>query len=204
LRTSPDGIPVVGIFLCYSGSIEVGEAVVASLREVGPPIADLVRPMAYCEVQVLNDPLYPSGLCHYWKSNFLRGLSDDAIDTLLAQFASVSSPLTAVVIEHLGGAVARVGSDETAFGHREAAYDLLITSLWTDPAESERHIEWTRELWEAMQPFSTGGTYVNYLDADRPAGAVYDGAKHERLVALKNRYDPSNFFRLNVNIQPTA
>jgi FAD/FMN-containing dehydrogenase len=204
LRTSPDGTPMAAIVLCYNGPIEKGEEVVEPLRRFGPPIADLVRPMEYREVQTLVDPLYPPGLCQYWKSNFLQGLGDDAIDTILAHFATVSSPLTAVVIEHLGGAVGRVGPDETAFGHREAAYDLLITSLWMDPRESERHIQWTRELWEAMQPFSTGGTYVNYLDEGSPAAAAYGAAKYERLVALKNRYDPTNLFRVNVNIQPTA
>ena len=204
LRTSADGVPVAAIVLCYNGPIEAGEEIVQPLRRFGPPIVDLVRPVAYREVQSMVDALYPSGLCQYWKSSFLRRLGDDAIDTILAHFATVSSPLTAVVIEHLGGAVARVGADETAFDHRQAAYDLLITSLWTDATESERHIRWTRELWEAMQPFSTGGTYVNYLDEGRPAAAAYSGAKYERLVGLKNRYDPTNFFRLNVNIPPTV
>ncbi|MBV9281368.1 MAG: FAD-binding oxidoreductase [Chloroflexi bacterium] len=202
LRTGPDGELVVGIFVCYSGPIVAGEKLLQPLRQYGRPLIDGVRPMAYREVQMLNDPLYPSGVCHYWKSNFLQGLDGDAIDTIIDHVSAVSSPLTGVVIEHLGGAVARVGPDETAFGHRQAAYDLLITSLWTDPTESERHIQWTRQFWEAMQPFSTGGTYVNYLDAGRPADAAYDAAIYQRLVALKRTYDPTNFFRLNVNVRP--
>jgi FAD/FMN-containing dehydrogenase len=109
-----------------------------------------------------------------------------------------------VILDQLGGAVGRVEADETAFGHREAAHDFLITSLWRDPMQSERHILWTRQYWEAMQPFSSGLTYVNYLDEGRPGSAAYGAAKYERLVALKNRYDPTNLFRLNVNIQPTA
>jgi hypothetical protein len=160
--------------------------------------------MTYLEVQSLIDPLYPPGLCQYWKSSFLEELSDEATDTIIDHFASVSSPLTIVILDQLGGAVGRVGADETAFGYRKAAHDLLITSLWRDPMESERHILWTREFWEAMQPFSTGLTYVNYLDEGRPGSAAYGAAKYERLVALKNRYDPTNLFRLNVNIQPTA
>jgi Berberine and berberine like len=157
-------------------------------------------PMTYLEVQSLIDPLYPPGLCQYWKSNFVQELSDEAIDMIIEHFASVSSPLTVVILDQLGGAVGRVEADETAFGHREAAHDFLITSLWRDPMQSERHILWTRQYWEAMQPFSSGLTYVNYLDEGRPGSA----AKYERLVALKNRYDPTNLFRLNVNIQPTA
>jgi hypothetical protein len=194
---------VVGIFVCYSGAIGEGEKVLEPLRRVVPPSADLVYPMAYREVQMLNDPLYPSGLCQYWKSNFLHRLDDDAIDALIAHFATVPSPLTAVVIEQLGGAVGRIGPEETAFGHRAAAYDLLIPSVWADPTESERHIRWTRDVWTAMQPFSTGETYVNYLDEGSPAAAAY-GAQYERLVALKNRYDPTNLFRMNVNVRPTA
>jgi Berberine and berberine like len=204
LRTSPDGAPVAAITLCYNGPIDMGEAVVEPLRRVGPPVGDFVRPMTYLEVQSLIDPLFPPGLCQYWKSNFLQELSEEAIDTIIDHFASVSSPLTLVLLDQLGGAVDRVGAEETAFGYREAAHDFLITSLWRDPRESERHILWTRELWEAMQPFSTDLTYVNYLDEGRPGSAAYSAAKYERLVALKNRYDPTNLFRLNVNIQPTV
>jgi FAD/FMN-containing dehydrogenase len=160
--------------------------------------------MPYRELQRLVDPLYPSGVCQYWKSSFLARVDDDALDTIVAHAAAISSPLTSVVIEQLGGAVARVGANETAFGHRDAAFDILITSLWTDLAESERHIRWTRDFWEAMQPFVSGGTYVNYLDADRPSDAAYDPSTYRRLVALKKTYDPTNFFRMNVNIQPTA
>jgi FAD/FMN-containing dehydrogenase len=204
LRTAPDGTPVAGIFLCYSGRIEDGEDVVLPLRQFGPPIADLVGPTAYRELQLLNDPLFPSGVCQYWKSTYLPGLEDDAIDTVIDHFSTVSSPLTGVVIEHLGGAVARVGPEETAFGHRGGAYDLLITSLWTDPAESERHIQWTRGFWEAMQPYSTGGTYVNYLDAGRPTDTAYNAHTYRRLVALKRQYDPTNFFCMNANIPPAV
>jgi FAD/FMN-containing dehydrogenase len=204
LRVSPDGAPVAAVTLCYNGPLDAGEAVVQPLRQIGPPVADLVRPMTYLEVQSLIDPLYPPGLCQYWKSSFLQELGDEAIDTIIDHFAGVTSPLTIVILDQLGGAVGRVGADETSFGYRKAAHDLLITSLWRDPMESERHILWTREFWEAMQPFSTGLTYVNYLDEGRPGSAAYGAAKYERLVALKNRYDPTNLFRLNVNIQPTA
>jgi FAD/FMN-containing dehydrogenase len=160
--------------------------------------------MPYRQVQRLVDPLFPSGVCQYWKSSFLVRIDDDALDTIVAHAETIPSPLTAVIVEQLGGAAARVDPDETAFGHRDAAYDILITSLWTDPAESERHIRWTRDFFDAMQPYVSGGTYVNYLDADRPSEAAYDPTVHRRLVALKNTYDPTNFFRMNVNIQPTA
>src|SRR5215204_2991512 len=135
LRTSPDGAPVAAVHLCYNGPIDMGEAVVEPLRRVGPPIADLVRPMTYLEVQSLIDPLFPPGLCQYWKSSFVQELSDEAIDTIIDHFASVSSPLTLVILDQLGGAVDRVGSGESAFGYREADHDFLNTSLWRDPME---------------------------------------------------------------------
>src|SRR3712207_3810936 len=172
LRTLPDGAPVAAVTLCYNGPIDMGEAVVEPFRRVGPPVVDLVRPMTYLEVQSPIDPLYPPGLCQYWKSNFLRELSDEAIDTIIDHFVSVPFPLTIVILDQLGGAVGHVGADETAFGYREAAHDFLITSLWRDPMESERHILWTREYWEAIQPFSTGLTYVNYLDEGRDRKSV--------------------------------
>jgi hypothetical protein len=111
--------------VCYNGPIEMGEALVEPLRRVGSPIADLLRPMTYLEVQSLIDPLYPPGLCQYWKSSFVEELSDEAIETIIEHFARVSSPLSLVILDQLGGEVGRVGAEESAFGHREAAHDFL-------------------------------------------------------------------------------
>ena len=116
------------------------------------------------------------------------------------------SPLSAVMINQLGGAVRRVGEDETAFAHRGADYDLHVMATWTDPAASAANVGWARGVWEAMRPYGSGGVYVNYLGeegADRVA-AAYGPAKYARLVALKNAYDPTNLFRLNQNIEPTG
>src|SRR5207249_2161764 len=120
-------------------------------------------------------------------------------------FAAVPSPQSAVLIEHLGGAVSRVGKDETAFHHRDARYSFVILSLWSDTPESRENIRWTDEFWQAMQPFSSGGVYVNYLgeEGEDRVKAAY-GRNYERLVALKNKYDPTNFFRHNQNIKPTV
>ncbi|MFF4507783.1 BBE domain-containing protein [Streptomyces sp. NPDC001401] len=139
-------------------------------------------------------------------SNFLAEISDEAINVILAAFATVPSPMTTVIIEHNGdGAMNRVGPDQTAFGHRDWSYNLLITSLWADPAHAETNIAWTRALWEAVQPFTRDGVYVNYLGAegqDRVRAAY--GPNFDRLVAIKNKYDPANVFRLNQNIEPTV
>jgi hypothetical protein len=204
--TSPDGHPVVAFILCYSGPLEQGEEVIRPLREFGSPVADMVVPMPYTAVQALGGPLYPPDRLNYWKSSFLKELSNDAIETLIAQFATVPSPFSAVAIEELGGAVSRVGKDETAFGERSAHYSLIITSEWIDPAESEKNTQWARNFWEARRPFESEAVYVNYLgtEGEDRIKAAYGPAKYERLVALKNKYDPTNFFRFNQNIKPTV
>src|SRR5439155_23648224 len=121
---------------------------------------------------------------------------------------SVPSKRTQVVLEFLGGAVSRVGERDTAFGHRDARFDLVITSIWSDPTKDEANIAWTRGLWSAMEPFASGGVYVNYLGAGRDEGAeriraANDPEKYERLVRLKRKYDPENRFRMNQHTPPS-
>jgi FAD/FMN-containing dehydrogenase len=204
--TLPDGQQVAAFVPCYSGPQEKAEAVIQPLRAFGSPITDTLGPMLYTEVQAQGGLLYPPGRLSYWKSSFLLDLSDEAIETLIARFAAVPSPFSISALEQLGGAISRVDNDETAFGGRNARYSLVITSDWTDPAESEKNIQWAREFWEAMKPFESEGVYVNYLgvEGEDRVKAAYGPAKYERLVALKNKYDPTNFFRLNQNIKPTG
>jgi FAD/FMN-containing dehydrogenase len=201
--TSPDGHPVSAFLACYSGPLETGEAVLAPLRAFGSPLADTIGPLPYTEVQKFGAPLYPEGRLNYWKSNFLNGLSDEAIEAVIAQFATVPSPLSAVVVEHLGGAVARVDQDATAFGDRSAPYSLVITGEWVDPAETERNRQWVRDCWQSVRPFTKETVYVNYVDAGEDArfAAAY-GENYQQLAALKAKYDPANFFRHNHNIRP--
>ncbi len=199
------GTPLVGIPVVYAGPLQAGEQALQPLRAFGPPLADLVEPMPYSAAQTMADALWPRGLQNYWKSNFLPDLSDTAIETILAHFTHVPSPQTIVVIEHVGGgAMNRVEANETAFAHRNWPYNLLVTSLWTEPADAEKNIGWTRQFWEAMQPFVANAVYVNYMgsEGEDRVKAAY-GAHYERLVALKKKYDPTNFFRLNQNIKPT-
>jgi hypothetical protein len=203
--TGPDGNKIAALIVCYSGDIEQGEQMLAPLRSFGPPVADLVAPMPYTSVQELFGPAYPPGRLNYWKSSFFDQISDGAIDTLLGWFAEVPSPLSAMAFEQLGGAVDRVDDDATAFPQCSAAYNLLITAEWTDPAESDANVQWTRGVWDAMQPFARAATYVNYLSAgeqDRVRAAY--GAKYDRLAAIKARYDPTNLFRMNQNIRPAG
>jgi FAD/FMN-containing dehydrogenase len=207
LMTTPEGAQVLALIVCYNGPIEQGEALLQPLRERTAPMADLLGPMPYEQMQTLLDEGFPFGLQNYWKSEFLRGLPDEAIDQLIERFAATPSPLSAVVLEQFGGAYRRVAPDATAFGHRDWDYNLLIMSRWTDPADADRNIRWARELWDAMQPFAAGAVYVNYLEGGQEGAnrirAAY-GANYDRLVALKDRYDPTNFFRFNQNIRPSA
>jgi hypothetical protein len=139
------------------------------------------------------------------KTNYLTALSDDAIDIMVERYASVPAPFSHVVVEHMGGAVSRMDRNATAYNYRDARYNFLMVGMWTDPAEDDRNIPWVRDFWQALQPFSSGNIYVNYesdVGVDR-VNAAYGAATYNRLVALKNTYDPTNFFRLNANIKPT-
>ena len=174
------------------------------LQEFGPPLADTIAPVPYMTVQTMLEANQPPGPLHrYFKSSFLKELSDDAIRTLVDYLAADPANSSTVPIEHLGGAVSRVGERDTAFSHRRAPYSFLIANQWKDPAESERNIELARQLWKVMEPFFEEGVYVNYMsedEGDARVRAAY-GVNYERLVAVKMKYDPSNFFHLNQNIK---
>jgi FAD/FMN-containing dehydrogenase len=207
--TSPEGERVVAIAVCYNGPVEEGERVLRPLREFGTPLADVISPMSYAQVQGMLDEGFPPGLQNYWKSNFLKGLDDTAIKMIVDHVRNAPSPTSAVAIEQLGGAVNRVGTGDTAFNHRNARYNLLIVGMWPDPAAKDKNVKWVRDFWDAMEPYSSGGVYVNYLGQEADEGteriiAAYGPEKYERLVALKNKYDPTNLFRLNQNIKPTG
>ncbi len=209
LITLPDGTPVAGIVVCYNGPLAEGERLVKSLRAFGPPLMDQIGPIPYTAAQQLIDGFYPSGLQNYWKSSFLKTISDDAIDTMVAYCARRPSPICHGLIEHqLGGAVSRADREATAFVHRDVEYSFTSLGVCADPAEAEKCVRWAREFWDAMQPSSTGAVYVNYLGREVDEGperikAAYGPEKYARLVALKNKYDPANLFRLNQNIKPS-
>ena len=204
----PDGTPAVGILVCYNGPLESGEKALRPLREFGSPLSDEIRPMAYTELQTLLDEAVPSGRQYYFKSSFTRDINDEIIEALVDYYSKATSPLSIVMFQQMGGATGRVGEGETAFSHRDARYDFVIAAAWEDPGESEVHIRWARDLWEAIERFTTGGSYINHLGLEAEEGsdqikAGY-GGNYERLIALKNKYDPTNLFRHNPNIKPTG
>jgi FAD/FMN-containing dehydrogenase len=202
LATSPSGERVFSISACYIGPIEEAERILRPLRTYGTPIQDQIAPRAYVDIQSAGDAIFPRGRRYYWKAQFLRELSDPAIDVLLASYASAPSG-SLLVLQHVGGAIARVPVAATPYVNRDALYDCFPISIWDEPAEDAPRIRWARELWEAMRPFSTGGVYANNLgdEGTERVEAAY-GENYPRLIALKNKYDPTNFFRLNQNITP--
>jgi len=211
LITMPDGTPVVGMVLCYTGDAsEEGERLLRPLKTFTPIVMDTIGPTAYTSAQRLVDDFYPKGLQNYWKSSFLGEISDGVIDTIVRFCANRPSPMCHGLIEHqLGGAVSRIGHDETAFNHRGSEYTFMSIGQCADTSETEACVRWAREFWEAMQPYSTGGVYVNYLGREADEGAdrikaAYGPEKYQRLAALKNKYDPTNLFRMNQNIKPAG
>ncbi|HVS89446.1 MAG TPA: FAD-binding oxidoreductase [Candidatus Acidoferrum sp.] len=203
--TTPDGVTVFAIVGCYCGSLSEGEKVLKPLRAFGSPVADQFGTISYLQMQTMFDPFFPPGRLTYVKSNFLRALSDEALETIAEYAGKSPSPYTfGPFLEHWHGAATRVGPADTAFPHRQYSYNFFVWSNWVNSSESEKNIQWTRGCWEALRPFLVEGSYGNYVsdEGDAFARAAY-GPDYDRLVALKNKYDPKNFFRMNHNIKPT-
>lgn len=202
----PDGVPVFALVGCYSGALSEGEKVLKPLRSFGTPIGDIFTAMPYVQMQSLFDPFFPPGRYTYVKSNFVRALSDAAVDVMAEYANSRPSPYSfAPALEHWHGAATRVAPTATAFPHRNHSYNLMAWSNWAEAADTEKNVQWTREFWSAMKPHLVEGSYVNYVsdEGEASARAAY-GPNYDRLVALKNKYDPTNFFRMNHNIQPVV
>lgn len=206
LAHAPDGsgVKLAAMVTCHCGPLAAGETATLPLKQFGPPVVDTVGPMSYCDLNGMLDAGYPKGAFNYWKSTFLRQLSDGAIDTMIACFARCPSPMAQLLLEHVHGAATRVGVKETAFPHRAEGYNFLVLSQWIDPAMTDRCIAWARETYQQMEPFAAAGRYVNYLGDDEPDDAVSAayGPNYQRLRQLKTKYDPKNFFRMNQNIRP--
>ena len=206
LMTSPEGDPVIAVAACYNGPLDEGERVLAKLRNLGTPLADDIGPKSYVEVQNMLDPAaFPHGVERYWKSSFLKDPGDEVLDIAIDYASRMASPMSMILLYMIHGAATRVSPDATAFGLRDDLWNLDVIGQWLDPSEAEQHVQWVRSGWEAMEPFSTGGVYVNHLGADEPerVRAAF-GNNYDRLLAVKQQYDPGNFFRLNQNIKPVA
>ena len=202
------GKPIVALVPTYAGPVEDGERVLGVIKdELGAPAVDTLVPKPYTTHQKMFDPAVPHGQHYYWKSHKLGPLTDDIIDVVAEHAAQITSPAGTVPIFTQGGAVARVPESATAFPNRDAAHDINIVAAWApDDPEPDRHISWVRSFFTALEPYSKG-LYVNFIDedsADRVRAGAYSAEQWDRLVSLKAKYDPTNFFRMNANIPPNG
>jgi FAD/FMN-containing dehydrogenase len=199
------GKPVFVVACAYAGAVEDAEALVQPLRELGEPLVDVSGPWPWLGLQSGFDALYPKGGYYYWKSRALAELSDGAIGDIVDFAGRRPSPLSDIVVWHNGGAISQVGETETAYGGRDANFLVTGEASWDDPALTNDAVTWGREFWEAMGRHSTGGLYLNFAglgeEKDELVRAGY-GINYERLAQLKAQYDPTNFFRMNLNISP--
>lgn len=198
------GKEILALAMCYHGDIAEGERIARPLREFGRPIADIVGTMPYTAWQMVLDPLLTPGSRNYWKSHDFAELPDGLVDVLVDHARRIPDPQTEIACAQLGGAVSRVPRTATAYNHRDGQYVLNVHGRWADPSKDDACIAWARDLWQAAAPFSTGSVYVNFLTQEE-GGRVRDayGENYERLVALKNKYDPKNVFGVNQNIPPS-
>jgi len=201
---SRHGETMLAFVACWAGPLDEGEAVLKPLHDVAPVVAEHVGPMPYAALNGAFDALYPPGaLQHYWKANFVRELTDDAIKAHLEWGPKVPVVNSTVHIYPINGACHRVPADATAFSHRDATFATVIAGMWPDPAQNEANIAWVRGYYDATAPYSETGGYVNFMsgdDQDR-VPANY-GANYERLRDVKRKYDPDNLFHVNQNIKP--
>ena len=203
LLTPPDGETVVALVCCYCGVVDTAEKVLAPLKSLGPPALDMLGPMSYIAQQCLFDAAFPAGSYYYTKGAFLADLTDDIIEVLAEYGATKPSPLSGILVQTALGAASRVSSDAMAFAHRKLPYAPVIVSQWLDPADSEKNVAWARGCWNALESFAGAGAYVNDLSHDDTNRIrIAYGSNYDRLAALKDKYDPDNFFHFNPNIKP--
>ena len=188
---------------CWAGPVEEGEAALQPFREVAPVVAEGLGVMPYPALNSAFDALVPPGMQHYWKANFVKELTDEAIAAHLEHGPKVPVVNSTVHIYPINGACHRVGPDETAFAYRDATFATVIAGMWPDPAQNEANIAWVRDFYDATAPHSEEGGYVNFMaDDDQVRIKANYRQNYDRLVDIKRKYDPDNLFHLNQNIRP--
>ena len=200
--------PVFGVIVCWTGAMEEAERVVAPIREVSPPLMDMVAPMPYTALQSMLDPAWPRGINGYFKAEFLTGLDHQVIEKLVDHGAARPGPMVQLLLEPLGGAMSRIDANDSALGRRDLPWIYHALSLWMEPGQeaADAHIGWARELAADLAPHTAPGVYLNFTSdqGEERVRSTYGPERYARLVALKDRYDPTNVFHLNQNIKPSA
>jgi len=194
-----------GIVWCCTGPEAKAEAALKPMRTLGKPVFDLVGLMPFPVLQSLFDGLYPPGLQSYWRADFFKELSNEAIALHVKHGTALPTMLSTMHLYPIDGAAGRVGKTDTAYTYRDSKWAEVILGVDPDPANKEKITRWCKDYFDALHPFSAGGAYVNFMmeEGQERIKATY-GENYDRLVAIKNKYDPSNFFRVNQNIRPTA
>ncbi|HUG60196.1 MAG TPA: FAD-binding oxidoreductase [Methylomirabilota bacterium] len=203
---TPDGVPATAVIPCWSGDdVQAGEKAIAPLKALAEPMMVAVQPMPFPAMQSILDGAFPPGTRNYWKSTFVKDLSDEAIDVLVEQAKGMIPPMSALLVEYYGGAGSRRAGDLNAFAQRHSDFLIGFMPQWTDKSEDDAHIAWATSAWNAIQPYASGGFQLNYLaEGEHEAEQAAFGSNYPRLRELKRVYDPSNFFSRNQNIQPAA
>jgi FAD/FMN-containing dehydrogenase len=200
------GKPVAVMMVCHSGALEEGERAAAPIKSFRKPAGDVVQRRPYTSLQSMLDATQPKGRRYYWKSEYLPSLEPAVLAAALPHFEAMPSPLSAIVFFPLGEALAKEPPGGSAAGNRDARWVFNVTASWEKPEDDAKNVEWARGAWQDLRRFSTGGTYVNFLNAeegDDRIRAAY-GPNLSRLAAVKGRWDPGNLFRVNKNIPPAA
>jgi hypothetical protein len=194
-----------GVVWCYTGRLEDAEKAFQPIRSFKAPALDFVGPMPVPVLQSMFDALYPPGLQWYWKGDFVKDLPEEAIDVHMQFGNQLPSALSTMHLYPINGAAARVANNETAWSYRDSTYAMVIAGIESDPYNKEVVINWARDYWKALHPYSAGGSYINFMmeEGEDRVKATY-GSNYQRLVEIKNKYDPNNLFRVNQNILPTA
>jgi FAD/FMN-containing dehydrogenase len=200
--------PVCGVVICWTGDDEDADAILAPIRKVAEPLLDMVQPMPYTALQSMLDAGAPHGINAYMKADLLEELTDEVIAKLAGHGARRAGPMVQLLLEPMGGAIGRVGEHDTALGRRDVPWCYHALALWAEPTPeaTDAHLRWARALSDDLAPHTTPGVYLNYTSdgGEEKVRASYGAEKYRRLVALKDRYDPDNLFRLNQNIRPST
>lgn len=200
------GTPIVALFVCDTGPAEEAQARAAALASFGSPVGNVLQPRPYVQQQALLDATQPNGRRYYWKSEFLPGVEQGLLEACMASLERLPSPHAAILVFPLDGALNALAEDHSAVGSRDTKAVINIAAAWDDPADDDANIRWARATWDEIRPFSTGRTYVNFLNADESAARTHDAYRgnYARLADIKRAYDPDNLFRVNKNIVPSS
>jgi hypothetical protein len=206
IRHTPDqfGTLCAALFVCHCGDEPSATAEIQALNQVGNPLMNSLGPISYSKLNTLVDSSFPKLALNYWKSSYIRELTDDVIDCLVEQFKRCPSEMSRIIVDHFHGAAIRPAPDATAYPNRSEGFYILIISQWMDEEDTEKNIEWTRQTWQALSPWMEAGVYSNYMSDDEPDTRVQAafGDNYPRLQQIKAKYDPDNRLRGNQNIIP--